>query len=147
MYGMKNQWYKHRYTSTGRRHRQQQRKAQTWSVSAVILQIKMLRVTGVKSDILNKPLSCQTWRECNPDWSSFSKILSSSKVDAQSVFTLICISFFPYKLVLPNQYFMFKLSFLILSNHLIKSEILKLLSFVLFFSLLIYLFLIIQCVT
>ena len=35
------------------------------AASAVILQIKMLGLTEVKSDIPNKPLSCQTWTECN----------------------------------------------------------------------------------
>lgn len=38
------------------------------------LQIKMLRLTGVKSDILNKALLCQTGRDYHSDCSSFSKI-------------------------------------------------------------------------
>lgn len=51
--GGRNQWYKHRHTHDTAAFRG---KLQTWSVSAVILQIKMLGLTGVKSDILNKPL-------------------------------------------------------------------------------------------
>jgi len=34
----------------------------------------MLRLTGVKSDILDKALSCQTWKEYQSDMLSFEKI-------------------------------------------------------------------------
>lgn len=54
-------------------------KPQTWSVSAVILQIKMLRLAGVKSDILNEPSPLrQGWDDILTRLCAKKKIQSSS---------------------------------------------------------------------